>query len=404
MSNNYNYQSNEPYYKAIKNKGFQSESHKNEFTKIGYPENPYAGLSEKQFTDRLADTFRDIDYYNKSIKRGISLYDSYDPNLSDEKNIQEYKKVFKDKAIHDSTSSGIFFEPDLNQYDPTLYRELYRDLTLWTRIIPQYKFQPGMRTFQYDTIKERGEAEEGSDNSNMTEKADVLIDRETGKTVMEKIEYSYTVEDLRQSALTTRKVDTLRMDAAKEAMARRLNKTIVNGDPKRNIQGILNNPNISKHVSGSNGGWKDATTKSISIIEDDILKPISTITKESDTASVNRTFTLVLATSPYNSLRRLLKPDAGGDSLILDHILRNLKGYQISNIEISADLDGAGEGGTDMGFIFPNKPEDIQLAVGSDILWDPLDYSKGEYTFTGRLYHGGLIVRRPKLCHYIYNI
>ena len=146
--------------------------------------------------------------------------------------------------------------------------------------------------------------------------SNAFVREELAKIVSVGNSYSYTLQDLRASAMVPNvSIDTRRADAARMVHERRVELIAAYGDSTANVMGFVNNSTIPQ-ATGTTGGWSTASSETI-------LKDLHTIANfvvlnskqiwQPDTMILPTTEYHLIATKPFSSYQ----PDT-----ILDRFIR----------------------------------------------------------------------------------
>lgn len=156
---------------------------------------------------------------------------------------------------HLDTAETMFFERELERIETTPYDVLYPELKA-RKIVPMGSgLGPADRFNTWRQFDFVGVAKEGSmDADNIPEVT--LHGQETISTVVDiLIGYSYSVQEIRESAKVQRPLDAMKASAARELIERKFEVMAANGSKDvtlNNIYGFLNQPNVP-HIAVSTG-------------------------------------------------------------------------------------------------------------------------------------------------------
>jgi hypothetical protein len=203
--------------------------------------------------------------------------------------------------------------------------------------------------------------------------------------------YGYTLQDVRSSAFTGKRLETRKADAAKRAIEQKINDIAFQGDAEYNIPGFLTNPNIPlATVATAAGGGTAFTGKTPDeILHDlhDVVHDIVILTKGKE---IPTTLLLPLAQFTLIASKRI---GDGSSRTILEQFLATSP--FIKEVDWVNELAGAGTNGADMMAAYKRDPKALTLEIPQDFEQLPVQEVGLEYEVPCHARIGGVIVYYP---------
>lgn len=209
--------------------------------------------------------------------------------------------------------------------------------------------------------------------------------------------YFYTLQEARASAKLGRPLDTAKMTAARDVVARKLDKMILQGSDDRslnNITGMFNAPNVIAGTLAAAGTWASKTAQQI---VDDILKlrsDIRTATFSNYNANV-----LFLPLSRYETLglKRTGTENTRSALVEIQAAMPDLR------IVASPRLETINSGAP-RGMLYPYDPDVMKWMLSQDTESFPPEQEGLKFNTLLHARCGTVVCRIPKACLFLDGI
>lgn len=251
-------------------------------------------------------------------------------------------------------NESAFFENELKYVKSKAYDTKQKPLKGLTLIPISTEAGVGVRDITFQRYTGIGFAKVISDYAKDLPRADVYGEEVTVKVRSIGASYGYTIDEIRASQVSGKRLDQRKAAAARRAIEQKLNALALRGDANSKIQGLLNYPGISDYTVPADGtssskNWSKKTA-------DQIVRDISGLTTlvMSSTNGVEAPTDLILPLDQYN-LIATTRVGSNSDKTILAYVLETHP--SLKRIDWLVELKGAGSSGTDRMMCFV-KDED----------------------------------------------
>jgi len=366
----------------------------------------------KNGLNRLSEGFRgahlEAQEATNPLYNGVSeLFERCDTKEARANNIAEIEKfIWKRKQARMDAEEGIFYEPQLTDFDPIRYRVLKQVLGKWKGLLPVKTVAVGATETKYTMWESTGRTNKSSPGK-MTgvNYVGVKNERFTNKIVTSTLGYQYTTDDLRKAAYSGEPLTDELLIASLQAVAIELDDTAWNGDSARGLFGAINHPgvpNLQAVLDGGTRSWSDLNKSNDSVFADinGGIGQIAVNSRENWTAE-NTVFNMIIDRATKQNLNRRMA--AGTDTTLLSFIRNNVDAG-IGRIDVIPDIAGSGPGGSNQALIYPFDPRVLRYRVNENILWAPMQWVDLLIKFPGEIIHGGVEVIYPVAIIEIYDI
>lgn len=197
--------------------------------------------------------------------------------------------------------------------------------------------------------------------------------------------YGYTQQDLRAALATGSNLPGRKADAARAAVARKLNSLKIKGDLDYGMYGLTNHPNIPA-VTAVTGAWATATG-------DQIVADVTALVNAVINQSSGIHTPTVIAMSNQSRAQAFSKRMSGSAQTIAGDALR----AQYPNLEwiVAQEFKGVGAGGTDMMFVAERDIDNYYFDEAMPFTQYPPQARNLEMVVPCEARAAGLIVVRP---------
>lgn len=253
----------------------------------------------------------------------------------------------------DSAESA-FFSREL-QSTRARSRDVRFPTLMATQLIPvSSESGPGAETTRYEQYEEMGVARILANYSDDLARADVR-----GKEFITPIRsvgasYGYSIQDIRASQKAGKRLEQRRADAARRAIAQKINDIGFFGDDDYNLAGFFTNENVTR-VSAPNDGTGSARTFA-SKDADKILRDMHNCVQSIVTLTngIERANTLLLPEAQYGLIQSM-RVSTVSDTTVLEFFLKTHQGITVIPVWQCKDAGIGVQGGVSAG-------EDIMVA------------------------------------------
>lgn len=352
-------------------------------------------LGAKEVTDPLYS----------GIKQFFSRCDTLEARA---RNIQDIEKILDKRRLESraDAESGIFFEPDLTDFDPTRYRVLKKRLGLWEELLPTRAIPIGAEETKYTMFESTGETDPSSPGlMNGVPYVGVRNERFTNPVRSSNIGYKLTTDDQRKAAFAEAPLLDELLIAAQQALAQLLDRIAWNGDAVLGLTGAINSPGVSNLQAILDGGvrsWKDLL-KSNDAVFFDMNAATAKIAEDSreNWTPENTAFIMIIDRATKSALNRRMA--SGTDTTILQFV-RNNTDAGIAKIAVVPDIKGSGPASSNQALFYPFDPRVLRYRVNKDILWAPMQWDDLTMKFPGEIIHGSVEIIYPVAMVEVFDI
>lgn len=217
------------------------------------------------------------------------------------------------------------------------------------------------------------------------------------------LSFAYNVDEILASAATGRSLEQRRANAVQRGTEESIDHIAWYGDASSGLPGFLTNPNVpamevATGVSGSTF-WLDKTP-------DEILFDVNNgfATQHAITRQVEKGDTLMLPTLQYNHIAATPR-SPNSDTTILAYIVANSPFISSADQIVSIpEMQGAGDGGTDLMVIYKKDPEKLTMEVPMELRFLAPQERGLEIEVPSWAKTGGTIVYYPMSIAFWYGI
>jgi hypothetical protein len=312
-----------------------------------------------------------------------------------------------DMARGDS-ESGIFYEPDLTDFDPTRYRVKKQKLGFWQKFLPTRAIPLGAQDTKY-TMYEGTGATDPSSPGKMTgvNYVGVRNERFTNPVESATIGYMLTTDDQRKAAYANEPLLDELLIATRQAVGRELDKTAWLGNLMLGLNGAINSPGVSNLQAVLDSGvrsWKSLTKSNDAVFSDinAATGKIAVDSKENWTPEDTK-FIMLIDRTTKNALNRRMA--TGTDTTLLEFIRRNTDaGIEMIGVLPNEFIAGTGPSGSDQALFYPFDPQVLRYRVNPDVIWAPMQWQDLTMKFPGEIIYGSVEVIYPVAMVEVYDI
>ncbi len=264
-------------------------------------------------------------------------------------------------------NESIYFARELEHVKARTYDVVYPEI-MYPRVFPiSSEVSPAAKTITYRQYDMVGHAKLIHNYANDLPVANVKGKEFTSQVYSEGISYGYSIQDIRESQMAGKGLETRLAASARRAVELLTNDLAFFGDPATSLQPFLNNDNVNYYTvkadgTGSSKLWKDKTPDLIVRDIGEASTLVRTVSKATEVVN-----TLLLADAEYGHIATTRMGD-GSDVTILDFVLRT--NPWISTIMPCYELDGACAGtnagadaGSSIGLMYNNSADKLTLEI-----------------------------------------
>lgn len=276
--------------------------------------------------------------------------------------IGELKKVLE--LPHLDAEEGLFFQRELEYVKTAAYDKKYANYKA-RQLIPMSSEVPNWaETIVYDIYDQVGMAKLITGYSDDIPMVDVKGLQVVNPIKSMGVAYGYSIQEIRKSKGTGKRLDQRLANAAKRACLQLENKLALLGDANVGFLGFLNHPNVPTVTlpndgTGSSILWANKTAKQI-------LRDLNLLANKvsEQTLGVEIPNTMLLPMTAFNYLAATTWSDNNDGKSLLKQFLDNQQ--YIKNIEWMSELETAGAGGTRRMMVYRKDPEAVTMEVPQD--------------------------------------
>lgn len=306
---------------------------------------------------------------------------------------------FKVDSLHLDAESSLFFERELMAIERELYTTQYPALKLNELVSIKPGIPEGAQTYNWKSYDWVGMAKVVAnyalDFPNVTVKAEEHISniRRLGDS------FSYSVDDIEAAKMAGFPLERELAAAAALGINQRQNYIGLMGDSDYNIPGFFSNANIPSAAAPAdgNGGSTEFENKNPDQIIRDfglLIDEIKTLTKGVENAN-----TVALPISTMSLLRRTRLTDTVTLLKYLEATYTNVTKW----VDLF-ELETAGVGGTKMGVAYDRSPRVLEQIIPLSFKVYPSTQKGLSWEFPCSSKTGGVVVRFPLACNFLYGL
>lgn len=279
---------------------------------------------------------------------------------------------------------NLFFQRELEHIIPELFEFMHARITARQFFPIDTSAGPGAETITYRQITKTGVAKIISDYANDIPTANAFAEEKTGRIRSSAIAAKWTIQEIRAAKMTSRPLDRLQAEAAREALMRLENSIAFLGDASHGLVGLFTDANVP---IGDVGGdvWSAATPAKI-------LADMNAFTNAipETTGDIEAPDTMALPIAQFDLIHSV-NAGLGTDTTIAKYFLAN--NPYIKQLTRHRELKGAGPGSTDTMVVYEKNPSKLRLNVPLDLeqlapqarglcIWVPYHMRMGGVTIT----------------------
>jgi hypothetical protein len=308
--------------------------------------------------------------------------------------------VQKYDAMNLDANESIFFKRQLEHIMSKTFDVKYAVLKAMTLVPITTEVGPAATEITYRSWDKVGMAKMIADYATDFPSVDVFATEQTIKVKGMGASYRYSIEEIRRAQMAGVPLESKRASMAREAIERKHNEIILNGDTATGLRGFLNTSGYTQYVVPNGAGGTQPWTNKTS---DEILADLNGITNciVTATAGVEQPDTLLLPLSRYQlvSQKRLSNES---EETVLSYFLR-VNPY-IKRVEWLNELETAGAGSTKMMMAYKNDSDHLVYHMPLPFEQYEADKKGMEYQIPCYSKTAGVVVYYPASCSYANNI
>lgn len=298
-----------------------------------------------------------------------------------------------EKQTHSHLDAGeqFFFNRQLEYIKARSYDILFPELKARTLIPVSYEAGPGAESITYDQYDQVGMAKIVANYTTDFPRADVKGKQHTARVKSLGASYGYNVQEIRAAKMAGKPLQQRRANAAKRAILQKENQVAFFGDDEFELQGFLNNPNITNVILQADG--EGDSTKFADKTSDQILRDLNSIvsTIHETTKGVESPDTLLLPLAQYNLLWTT-RMNTYSNISVLKYFLDN--NLHIKQVEWLNELKEASSG-QDVMIAYTRSPEKVTLEIPQDFEQFPAQEQGLDFVVPCHERIGGVIIYYP---------
>lgn len=306
--------------------------------------------------------------------------------------MQMVKMNFTDALADDLTG---YFIRQLTDIETTFYEVLYAPLKGMSLFPVSSAYNIAAENILFQVWDYRGQSRTIANYAvDDFPEADVLLKQLSVPVKGEGSRFSYTIQDLRASAMANQPLDQMKQLAARRTIEQGINKIIWNGDVDTGRVGILTDSDVPYGTVAADGigGTTTFSTKTGQQIYRDISLMIQEVFDNSN--GIFTADTVVLPPAQYELIARTPFAEQYRANSILEGLKMNFPGI---NIEYAVELKGASSitPANDVMMAYQKKMEYSCLALPIPFEMFPPQMSALEYRVLCHARTAGMIIRQP---------
>lgn len=300
-----------------------------------------------------------------------------------------------DRTMIADAQQTVLFARQLEAIESKLYEVKRRQLK-YLPLLPQSSEPgPGAQKITYYLYDKIGAAKIIANPADDLPRVDIFATRHEGSIHPGGASFGYSTRELREAAFSNVPLDMMKVSAARRAMEELENRIAWNGDSTYGLLGLFSNPNVPQEEVALNEAltsrlWADKSADEIIDDVSDLLSSIRTVTRQVHQADV-----LLLPIAQYELIRRKRIGGLLPHMTVYQYLLDPENGQGLSAIEAVPELEGAGEGGTDMMLAYENDSDVLENRIPMPMTMLPVQYRNLQLIFNLESEIGGVVVRYP---------
>jgi len=244
-----------------------------------------------------------------------------------------------------------------------------------------------------------GVSDTSGDASNTHAKYDIVEKKDKVPIVRKEVEFEVTIEDLLKAAKTGRPMEARKIRAAQVGSEQTMHDIVVIGSPNDNINGFITHPDIIEHeVAGTTAAdklWVNKTPEAI--LNGDLGEDLIGLINELTFGHHSPTH-MGLSFNRYNYLRFnwITSAVAPHPISLLQWLTEQLQTYGLTTIVPMIELAGAGPAGVEMGIVWENDDDVLEIDNTVPLTWLPPQFVGTVIKFFGYFKISGMKIRRKQ--------
>lgn len=305
--------------------------------------------------------------------------------------------------LHTDAGESLFLERQLESVESRLYEKKLRELK-YRQYLPVTSIAgAGAAVITYYLYTKVGMAKIIANPSDDLPRSDVYATRHTQAVHNDGTSFGYSTRDLRQAVFAGVPLDTMKADSARRGIHELENEIAWNGDTAHGMNGFLDHPNVPEvqaplDATAASRAWADKTP-------DEIIDDIRLLTSgiRQATRGVHEGNVLLLPIAQYDIIAQTPRASFS-DMTILEFITKPGNSFGLSTVDWLYELEGAGNGGTDQALCYELDDEVVQMHIPMEMQMLPPQARNMEFIIPVEAEIGGVVVRYPLACRYLYAI
>lgn len=296
-----------------------------------------------------------------------------------------------------------FFERQLESVESRLYQKKYRELKYRELIPVSNRDGEGAETITYYLYTKIGMAKIIANPSDDLPRSDVFATRHTQSVHVLGTSFGYSTQELRHARFAGVALELFKVDASRRSIREKENGITWLGDTDHAIIGLFANPNITDTQAPLNAGaasrlWVDKTT-------DEIINDIRLLTSgiRDVTNGVHEANTMIMPIEHYDIIANRPRSTIS-DTTILEFITKPGNSFGLDKVTWLTDIVGQGTGPSDMAMAYERDPEVLELRIPMEMRTHPPQMKNLEFIIPVEAENGGIVVRYPLACGFLYGI
>jgi len=253
-----------------------------------------------------------------------------------------------------------FFKRELEHVKAKSYDTQYKQLKAFDLLPISTEAGEGATEITWRKYTGVGFAKIIADYAKDFPKVDVYGEEVTSKVKGIGASYGYSIEDIRRSQMTGKRLDQRKADMARRAIDEKINSIGLTGSSADGLSGFINASGITEYtiLADGTGASKLWSSKTPDQIVRDVTGIVSAIMVP--TYGKEAPDTLLLDLTRYNILANT-RMGANNDTTIMQYILKNSP--VLKKIEWLTELSTAGAGGTSRMMAYAKDPMKLTLEI-----------------------------------------
>lgn len=293
---------------------------------------------------------------------------------------------------HLDANESAFFKRETEYIKTQTYDVKYKALKAFDLIPVSGEAGPGASEITWRQFAAVGLAKIVQDYAKDFPRVDVYGTENTIKVKSLGDSYGYSVQEIRQSQMTNKRLDQRRAETARRAIDELTNTIALTGDTNSGLLGLLNYPGITEATIPNDGTGTSKTWASKT--PDQIIRDVTNLVNAvvATTNGREQPDTMLLPITQYNDIatRRV---SSVSDTTVLEYILRTSP--YIKKIDWLSELSTAGASGVARVLLYVRDPRNLTLEIPQPFeQFDPIQEGMA-YSIPCHARLGGVIVYYP---------